>query len=125
MFDTKVLSSYNNVLLRTIEQKAVHRYETDGRGHQGYLLNNKISNNELFQLQQECKLLVDKMKGNSMLKRIMRDINFISGMVGIFIDLDKVNLDSERTDIPLEATHKEAFSLTKDRYLEYLKQMGK
>jgi len=82
-------------LLKTIENR--NRYEP--KSHQGYLLNPHHSPSELKQLQHECKLLGEKLKGNAALKRMMRDSHFISSKEIVILYLAKLNLDSDRSHL--------------------------
>jgi hypothetical protein len=75
----KILSPHNHSLLRAIDLDTIKRYKNESVRHQSYFVPFRNDPNELKGLQNEWKLLNEKLKGNSLLKKIMMDINFFSG----------------------------------------------
>ena len=66
--EPKVLSSYNNALLRAIDNSTLHRLENESMLRHNILLSYKNSPSELKMIQNEWKLMNDKIKGNAILK---------------------------------------------------------
>ncbi|CAI2376037.1 unnamed protein product [Moneuplotes crassus] len=103
-FNIKVKSQISNDFLREVD-KNLHPEQRKISGK--YFASSHYSPLELRQLQMESRLLGEKIRGNSLLKKLMRDSHFLS---------DKVNLDSERSQLDYHLSFDYTKEIPRDLY---------
>lgn len=80
--EPKILTNYNNALLRLIDNKTMQKYEWESLLHNESLASTLNSPMGLKQLQNEWQMLSSTLKENTILKRLMNSINLIQDKLG-------------------------------------------